>query len=84
MQYILSEGEYKALQNAIKERSRAYNEELQALCTLTAKYVPINVSWRSGPEKPWGCILDPNDNPGYCDYCPAQKLCPHPYKEWSK
>ena len=86
MQYILSEGEYKALQNVIKERSKAYNEELQALCTLVAKYVQVSVSWKTGPDVPWGCILLPEGHgrQTYCDHCPAQKMCPHPYKDYSK
>lgn len=62
--------------------------ELQELCRLAARHVPIKYSWSPGMEpKPWGCILDKagtHRNPGYCDECPARNLCPYEHKEWSK
>jgi hypothetical protein len=87
MQYLLTQQEYDELQRAKQQRAKAQTAELQKLCTLAAQHVPVAVSC-FGVEtlRPWGCILDsdPEKNPGYCDLCPAQDLCPSERKEWSK
>ncbi|WP_421885221.1 hypothetical protein [Methylibium sp.] len=85
MQYILSEQEYTALSRDKRSRSSAEKAELQKFCTLAAKHIPIVLKWSpSSPPKPWGCIKDTENPPGYCDCCPAQELCPNEHKEWSK
>lgn len=84
MQYILTEQEYQNLNSLRAKVVEAHNKRLQDVCTLAAKHVPVSVSWLdNGEPKPWGCILDKGGH-GYCDYCPAKGVCPHPHKEWSK
>lgn len=84
MQYILSELEYRRLKEESKIRLTTKKDELQRLCTLAAKYIPVEQSWRGEGKWPWGCILDPASNPGYCDKCPVLKICPYDWKEYSK
>lgn len=86
MQYILTQQELDALRSEEKQRTDTRAQELQALCTLAAQHIPVVVEWSVNPTpRPWGCILGPREqNPGYCDRCPARKVCPHPGKEWSK
>jgi len=88
MQYLLTEDEYKGLlKNAMSGAELPKPDELQALCTKIANTMPIKVEWMSdSPAQPWGCILNkqPDPNPGYCDECPVQSICPKPFKEWSK
>lgn len=87
MQYLLTQEEYDALLVIKQQQSEKDRAALQALCTLAAKHVPVRVRWakKSDPPEPWGCWLDKEgDNCGYCDECPAQKLCPQPSKRWSK
>ena len=85
MQYILTDAEYNDL---VAQKRAVYFEStaaLQELCTLAAKHIPVTPGWRSAEKpEPWGCILDSETNPGYCDECPAQKICPLGRKEWSK
>lgn len=85
MQYLLTEQEYQGL--LAKRESIAAEDaaKLQAFCTLAANHIPVARPWRKdSTPAPWGCILDKKSNPGYCDYCPAQDVCPYPGKEWSK
>lgn len=86
MQYLLTEEEYKELTNINKRRTEITKDQLQDLCTRIAKYEPITVPWRrnDAQPEPWGCILDEEESPGYCDECPVRELCPYPYKELSK
>lgn len=86
MQYLLTEKEFSALQEAAAKRESEESAVLQNLCTQVALLKPIKVNWRDGDDLPWGCILikDPTKNPGYCDHCPVQEHCPYPHKEWSK
>lgn len=87
MQYLLTQQEYDALQREKRLRTEAQTAELQKLCTLAAQHVPVVVRWSSDKTpRPWGCILDADGtkNPGYCDLCPAQDVCPCERKEWSK
>ena len=86
MQYILTQAEYDALRSKQAAQLQASKEELQALATKAALHIPVTLSWRPEvPPAPWGCILaDPANNPGYCDECPAQLICPHDGKEWSQ
>ena len=89
MQYILNEKEY-----AVLSQKKSDNEiiALQNFCTLAANYIPVKVRW-SKDQKPWGCILNPEEDRSdntfsgagaYCDECPARVICPYPYKEFSK
>lgn len=85
MQYILTQQEYEALRLERRRRTEKETATLQALCTLAAQHIPVSVEWRSGPPKPWGCILGPSEqDPSYCDECPARDVCPNDGKEWSQ
>lgn len=84
MQFLLTEEELQTLTERGEKRDKALADTVQSLCTQVAKYRPVHVAWRDGPDKPWGCILDPVSQPGYCDHCPVQDHCPYPHKEWSK
>ncbi|MEN9437906.1 MAG: Aeromonas virus 65 [Pseudomonadota bacterium] len=86
MQYILTQQEYEALQRDKKLRTEGQTEELQAFCTLAAMHIPVPRPWaQDKTPAPWGCILGPREqDPGYCDDCPAQNLCPSKGKEWSQ
>lgn len=82
MQYILTEDEMEVFrERAMRGDSAPDKVKLQELCTLVADNVPVKDGWYKG--KVWGCILT-NKDEWYCDDCPAQELCPHPHKEWSK
>lgn len=84
--YILAEQELKELRQTAKNVDHKKIDELQELCSLAAKHIPVVVSWNPTlPPRPWGCILGPKEhNPAYCDDCPAQKVCPSKIKRWSK
>lgn len=85
MQYLLTQAELDALNASGQKRAAASKVALQRACTLAAKHTPIVVDWH--PDKtprPWGCILDKDSNPGYCDECPVREACPNDDKEWSK
>lgn len=95
MQYILTEKEYNDLLNKGKKREDINTKELQELCTLAAEHVPVKWGWGEKPDpKPWGCIIplieeaeregECIDDLWYCDKCPAQKMCPYEWKEYSK
>lgn len=85
MQYILSEEELQALRKLAQEAEVKNAVELQELCILAALHVPIERRWApERPPAPWGCILVKKHDPGYCDDCPAKKVCPHPSKRFSK
>lgn len=86
MQYLLTHDEYTALVTTKAERTAKQAEQLQHLCTLAAMHIPIEVPWRyDNAPTPWGCILVAGEqNPGYCDKCPAQEVCPNEHKEWSQ
>lgn len=86
MQYLLTEQEYNALRAEQRLQIKANQEELQALCTQAAMHIPIVPDWSDDKTpRPWGCILGPREqHPGYCDDCPARKVCPYPSKEWSQ
>lgn len=86
MQYLLTQQEYDALYREKRLRTDGEKAKLQELCTLAALHIPVVVEWRHDKTpRPWGCILGPREqDPGYCDKCPAQDVCPHDGKEWSK
>jgi len=85
MQYLLSEEELQELKDKATRNDQVNRENLQWLCTELAKHKPVTVGWKFDPQtEPWGCILDPETDPGYCDHCPARELCPSNYKEFSK
>ena len=82
MQFLLTEEEYEALLKRATAGDKAPKpEHLQQLCTVVANHVPVQAGLMKG--KPWGCIITVKDLT-YCDECPAQGLCPYPYKRWSK
>lgn len=88
MQYILSQEEYDALRQEQRAQLRGKKKELQKLATDAANHIPVVPHWapkHTQPE-PWGCILntDADRNPGYCDACPAEIVCPHDDKEFSQ
>jgi hypothetical protein len=86
VKYILSQKEYDdLLERAVKVEAEN-TRELQEFCTMVADTLPIKWTWGEGKDTPtpWGCILTEVDVEWYCDQCPAQKVCPHQYKEWSK
>jgi len=83
MQYVLTEEEYDALQNAVKHEKQRLQDTLENLCTRVADHEPVDWGWGDGePPKPWGCVYT-SDGEWYCDSCPVQKVCPRP-KHWSK
>lgn len=87
MQYILTQAEYDELRRAQGVLTTAKNAELQKLCTDAANHIPITRDWApTEPPAPWGCILDESssNHGGYCDDCPAQRICPHNGKEYSQ
>lgn len=70
-------------------------KQLQALCTKIADTMPVKWGWPGMPNpEPWGCLITKqkeaeaqgNNDPEvwYCDTCPVQRLCPHPYKTYSQ
>lgn len=82
MQFLLTVDEYEIL----KERAdrSIKTEDLQKLCTLAANHVPAQRIWDTDNTTPWGCVLDDETNPEYCDDCPVTGLCPHKGKRYSK
>lgn len=85
MQYILTEQEYNELVTTKKAKLALEEKELQELCTKIADTMPI-FFWERKEASPWHCVLtaDANGNEWYCDECPVQKICPKPYKNWSR
>lgn len=86
MQILLTESEYNELKAQKRERIAASKEDLQHICTLAANHIPVPPrDWsQDKTPRPWGCILDEGTNPGYCDACPVDAICPNPGKAWSK
>jgi len=84
MQYILTEAEYAELKREQSAKAMAATAQLQEICTLAARHIPVPRDWSSDKTpRPWGCILT-TPSPGYCDDCPVSKICPCPRKVWSK
>lgn len=88
MKYILSEEEYVELINK-KQYLEGEVVELQNLCMLAAKHIPVPRPWAGEDAKPepWGCILEDDEDGGYieyCDDCPCTEVCPQEHKSWSK
>lgn len=86
MNYLLTQAEYDALRDQRRKRTDEEAEKLQLLCTMAAQHIPVRLEWSPDRELvPWGCILGPKEqDPGYCDRCPARDVCPHEGKEWSQ
>lgn len=86
MQYLLTQDEFTELTKKKLILTVNQESELQELCTLAANHVPVLCGWDSSkPPEPWGCILNEKGNGhGYCDLCPAEKVCPYEGKEFSK
>ena len=85
MQILLTQEEYDTLLEQKQVRDVVLTDQLQEICTLAAKHIPVERWWCEGePSSPWGCILDKSSNHSYCDECPVAKICPHEFKQWSK
>ena len=85
MQYLLTEEEHAALKAQIKAAETREKEKVQKLCTLVACHKPVPREWATDKTpKPWGCIRNEVNNPGYCDDCPVDDECPYEHKEWSQ
>jgi hypothetical protein len=86
MQYLLTQDEFYALQRRRAAQKAEQKTALQALCMLAADHVPVHCHWHPDePPHPWGCILSEGENnPGYCDLCPAKDVCPYEGKKFSK
>lgn len=84
MQYILTQEEYDELKRKQELEFSITTKQLQTLCTKIATEMPVVLPWGSHEVRPWGCILTDDGAMDYCDDCPVQQICPHPYKEWSK
>ncbi len=87
MQYILTEEEYAALKAAGKARLELNQKGLQKLCTKICDEMPVKY-WGNKEATPWRCMITvEKEHPGsewYCDNCPVEDICPHPYKSHSK
>lgn len=94
MQYILTQEEYDDLKKKREALEHIERKELQKLCTKIANEMPVEqTDFHGGSRRstPNYCILDGDgkrdhyeSNTEYCDDCPVKKICPYPYKEWSK
>ncbi len=86
MQYLLTAEELKALNEKKELHEISQTGKLQELCTLAANHIPVVRPWmgEDAEPEPWGCILDKETDPGYCDDCPMDEACPWPSKHWSK
>ena len=85
MQYLLTQEEYDALRARQQHEIDISRDQLQKLCSEIADTMPIKRPWNKNAEPaPWGCVLTVDGEEWYCDRCPVQKICPNPYKEWSK
>lgn len=85
MQILLTTAEYNELLEQKKLHEFAQVEGLQELCTRIANTMPVTRRWaKDKPPTPWGCILDDETTPGYCDCCPVDQICPCQHKGWSK
>jgi len=84
MQYLLTEEEYSALKKLKIEHSEKKKKELQEFCIFAAMHIPASRHWDKDDKSPWGCIHSKEKNSGYCDQCPAQRICPEEHKGWSQ
>jgi hypothetical protein len=92
MQYLLTEAEYKGMQQANKSNVQELQTLIDKLCMRVALSESIPDPWdmhrKEGEPKegPWGCIRseDPEKNPMYCDECPVDGICEYPNKEYSQ
>lgn len=85
MQYILTQDELDALKARDKAAKNLPNvAELQKFCTFVADNMILKSGWMAG--KAWGCVISAEEHKQewYCDSCPALKVCPYEYKEFSK
>lgn len=81
MQYILTQEEFNELQEKAKKITEDGQKLIADLCRRIANSEPVAISW-ANTDAPWGCVQDHDDH--YCDHCPVQDVCPHPWKYWSK
>ena len=82
MQYLLSEEEWKDIQEKLSIIRKLPDKKLlQKVCTEVSNNMLVQKGWYKG--KAWGCILTVKEE-WYCDDCPVKDICPHEYKEWSK
>ncbi len=85
MQYILDEEEMEEVRKLRKKVTDLPDlVTLQDVCTKAANEWPSFKGWDGDEEPtPWGCIITEKYE-HYCDKCPVQKICPYPWKEYSK
>ena len=87
MQYILSEEEYKNLNEKLDHHVIELEARLMKVCRMVANTVPVKDDDDDdipfGDPEPWGCIQDV-EYEHVCDECPVCDDCPYKYKEWSK
>lgn len=86
MQFILTAEEYETLKAQRQQALTSQRDRLQAICTAAAEHIPVDHDWVPDVKSPWGCILvkGGQNGGGYCDNCPAEFICPHLGKEFSK
>tara|TARA_Y100000310_G_C20589872_1_gene767416 strand:+ start:560 stop:823 length:264 start_codon:yes stop_codon:yes gene_type:complete len=87
MQILLTQKEHKELLEAGELARTAVRTDIQELCKQVAMHKPVVIPWdRGGGTRTWGCILcdESEENPGCCDHCPVQSVCPCEHKSWSK
>ena len=77
MQYILSEDEYKNLNEKVDHHVIELEARLMKVCRMVANTLPVK------NRMAWGCIRDVREE-HVCDDCPVCDECPYEYKEWSK
>lgn len=83
MQHVLTQEELDALVQAKEIAAKEQKDMIQRLCTMVADHMPLETPNWEGKKLPWTCILSVKGE-HYCDGCPVQDMCPHPYKNWSQ
>ena len=82
MQYLLTQEDHEKLTKRAEVFDFLNIDELQHVCTLAANHIPVKVEWKEHIE-PWGCILDEETDPTYCDEYPVDNICPNKNKDYS-
>ena len=90
MQYILTQEEYKALQNKDADVQLDLKNEIADLCQEVASLRHVSNNFNGvKTNTPYGCIRNvhlSNEWPRawYCDDCPVRTICTFTGKEYSK
>ena len=82
MMYILTEEEFKELNEKKQKITEDAQKILQEFCTRVANEMPIYF-FGNDKKYTWGCILTKEEE-WYCDKCPSLKVCPYNRKRYSK